>query len=114
MPKIMVSVREPTSRVDVISLVRSVTGLSLKSVMQRLAAGRTGWLLVADFFKGDHDERVAEFRKLVSGLRDLGVEPFVVRVRSHSQWSEVQADLNAFAVSPESVLEMLDRQVLDD
>lgn len=114
MPKVMVSVQQPSSRVEVISLVRSVTGLSLKSVVERLAAGCAGWFWVADFFHGDHDERAAEFRKLVSGLRDLGVEPFVVRVRSHSQWSEVQNDINAFAVSPESVLEMLDQQTSDD
>jgi hypothetical protein len=114
MPKVMVSVNEHTDRPEVVKLVRSVTGLSIKSVAERLAAGRSGWLLVADLYRGDHDERAEEFKRLVFGLRSLGVEPFVVRVSSHYQWSTVEGDLGAFSVSPESVFEMLDRQVLGD
>ena len=114
MPKVMVSVDQQTDRSEVIQLVRAVTGLSMRSVAERLAAGRSGWLLVADFYRGDHDERAEEFKGLIFGLRSLGIEPFVVRVSSHNQWPAVEANPGAFSVPPESVLEMLDRQMLDD
>lgn len=114
MPKVMVSASQPTNRREVIALVREVTGLAVSSVASRLLQGRSGWLLCADFFKGDHDDRAAEFRQLVLGLRQLGVEPYVVRVSSSKKWSEVEADQGRYAVTPDSVLAMLDRELPDE
>lgn len=109
MPKVRLSIAEPTRDPNAIALVRRVTGLTLASAAKRLAEGPSSPLMVADLFKGDHDDRASELRQLINGFAKLGLTPYLLCTGSWNSWEQVLQNPERFEVSPSAVMEMLDR-----
>jgi hypothetical protein len=113
MPKLKLSVMMPTHSKKAIALVRDVTGLAIVSAAKRLAEGRSGWLITADLFKGDHDDRAAECERLIHGLRALGVEPYILYAPTSASWESVVKAPEKYVISPDVVLKVLREPVSD-
>lgn len=109
MPKIKVAASTPVTGARAVSVIRKATGLSFSSVANRLSLGKSGWLLTADLFKGDHEDREREVREVISGLKSLGVEPFILYAATSESWEEVLSDPDTHVLSPEATLKILDK-----
>lgn len=109
MPTIRVSVGAPTNDPKAVALVRRVTGLTVASAAKRLAEGPTSPLMVADLFKGDHEDRARELRQLITGFSQLGLAPYLLCAGPWNSWEQVLQNPKQFEISPAAVIEMLDR-----
>jgi len=107
MPKLKIAAATPTRDVKVVALVKGITGLAISSALSRLAAGKHGWLLTADLFKGDHEDRASEVERLIAGLRGLGIEPYILYAPTSTSWELVVQHPERYETSAEAVLRIL-------
>lgn len=107
MSKISISCSEPCSNAKAIKLVRKVTGISLKSIKERLAKGKSGVFYTTELFLNDNDIRDREIRELVSGFSKLGIELFVAEIAYNEDWNDI-LDLDSARISETALINILD------
>ena len=113
MPKAKISAASPTADSRAVMLVKSITGLALSSAAKRLSEGKSGWLITADLFKGDHESRAAECERMISGLRALGHEPYVLYAPSSASWETVVENPTRYEMNPSILIRLLHEPVPD-
>ena len=107
MSKIAISLDTPTSDLQVVKLIREITALSLSSIKSRLKKGHLGIFYTTELFLNDHKDRDSEIRLLVNGLRNLGVNLFIMELTSDESWADVK-DVNDFRISATELISILD------
>ncbi len=107
MSKIAISIATPTRSLEAIELIRAVVGLSIDSIVSKLFSGKEGIFFYGELFLNDHPEMDKNIRALLSGLTNLGIEPFIMEISEHESWGDVE-DVNSVTISVEELMGMLD------
>lgn len=107
MPKVKISVSSPTTNSNVATLVKEITGLALSSAVSRLANGKSGWLLTADLYKNDHDDRALECERLIEGLKGFSCEPYILYGPGNTPLDVMLANPDRYEMSASALLYIL-------
>lgn len=87
-------------------LVKKITNLALKSVVDRLNEGKRGVFYCCELYLNDHNDKDREIREILSKAKELGVRLFIMEISHRQSWGDV-LDFDKYRISESELLDIL-------